>query len=281
MASQASDGSDLPDGSELPDGSDLPDLPANEAVGELFRSHGDRIYSLGLRLCGSPDGAEELVQETFMRALRAWDSFEGRSKPTTWLYTIASRACGRMRRLRAGQPRTLEPLERLLPSGQEGIIQIPSDDDPEASVERNEAVDAIVSSVTDLPLEFRLPFVLKEIAGLSVVEIAEALGVKPATVKTRLHRARLRVRQAVAEALPAIDAPPVDRRREECLVLLHAKLEAMDRDAPFPLSQGHLCERCRSVFQSLDYMHDTCVLLQSGTMPDSLRTSLAEALEGS
>jgi RNA polymerase sigma-70 factor (ECF subfamily) len=232
-------------------------------------------------MCGSPESAEDLVQETFLRALTAWDSFEGRSKPSTWLYTIASRACGRMKRLKSGQPPRLEPLERLLPSGDEGIIQIPSDDDPEADAARHEAADAIVGVVAELPLEFRLAFVLKEIAGLTVEEVAEVLGVKPATVKTRLHRARLRVRKAVSEKLPSRDGPPADRRREECLALLHAKQEAMDRNVPFPVGSGHLCERCRSVFQTLDFTSDTCRTLQDGEMPAGLRASLAEALRAS
>lgn len=257
---------------------DKPKTNSNEAVGQLFERHGDRIYSMGLRICGSPDAAEDLVQETFLRALGSWDSFEGRSKPSTWLYTIASRACGRMRRLKSGEPSRLEPLERLLPSGDEGIIQIPSDDDPEAATARHEAADAIVSVVASLPLEFRLPFVLKEIAGLTVEEVSEVLGVKVATVKTRLHRARLRVRRAVADTLPSRDAPPPDRRREECLALLHAKQEAMDRGVPFPIGQAHLCERCQSVFQSLDYTKDTCRSLRMGEMPTSLRSSLKAAL---
>ncbi len=246
---------------------------SNEAVGQLFERYGDRIYSMGLRMCGSPDDAEDLVQETFLRALRSWGGFEGRSKPSTWLYTIASRACSRMQRLKAGQPRILEPLERLLPSGDEGIVQIPSGDDPETTAARHEAEEAILSAVTGLPLDFRLPFVLKEIAGLSVLEVGEVLGVNPATVKTRLHRARLRVRKAIAERLPSLDAPAPDRQREECLALLHAKQEAMDRNVPFPVSSSHLCERCRSVFETLDYASDTCLSLQSGSMPDALLTS--------
>jgi RNA polymerase sigma-70 factor (ECF subfamily) len=255
-------------------------MPANAAVGRLFREHGDRIYSLGLRMCGSPDAAEDLVQETFLRALRSWDGFEGRSRPSTWLYTIASRACSRMRRRKAGEPRRMETLERLLPSGDEGIVEVPSADDPEAEAVRSEATDAIFAALAEVPLEFRLPFVLKEVVGLSVAEIADVLGVKEATIKTRLHRARLRVRKAIAGALPTREAPHPDHRREECLALLAAKQEALDRDVEFPLPDAHLCERCSAVFRTLDFQHDVCSTLGSGAMPDDLRRSLESALAG-
>jgi len=252
--------------------------PADAAVGRLFTEHGDLIYSLGLRICGGPEAAEDLVQETFLRALRSWEGFEGRSKPSTWLYSIASRACSRMRRRRAGEPPRLEPLERLLPSGDEGIVEVPSGDDPEAETARQEAADAIFAALSGLPIEFRLPFVLKEVVGLSVSEVSEVLGVKEPTIKTRLHRARLRVRQSVAESLPTRDGPHPDHRREECLALLAAKQEAMDRGVDFPLPPSHICERCGAVFRTLDFAHDVCATLGVGEMPEELRRSLENAL---
>ena len=72
--------------------------PADDAIPRLMDDYADHIYGLGLRLCDDPEKAEDLVQETFMRALKSWKSFDGRSKPSTWLYTIASRTCQRMER---------------------------------------------------------------------------------------------------------------------------------------------------------------------------------------
>lgn len=251
---------------------------AREAIPELLETHGDLIYALGLRLCGDEDNAADLVQETFVQALSSWDSFEGRSLSSTWLYTIATRACSRMSRLRAGEPRHMDSLTRLLPSGEEGVIQLPSDDDPEEDAVRNAAVEAILAAVVQLPLDFRLPFVLKEMADFSVAEVAEVLSVKPATVKTRLHRARLRVRQLMAETLPTRPARPHDHNREECLALLRAKQESMDNDTVFPLSLEELCVRCRPVFETLDFTHTVCSTLCDGQMPDELRTALSRAL---
>ncbi len=257
----------------------LAGLPADDAIPALVAAHGDMIYSLGLRLCGSSDAAEDLVQETFLRALRAWDGFEGRSKASTWLYTIASRACRRMQRRKAGEPRRLEPLHRLLPSGDEAVVEIPSSDDPERDAVVGEAARNVRRAIASLPLAFRLPLVLKEVAGFSVSEIAQVLGIREATVKTRLHRARLRVRRELAGGLPSRPARPQDHEREDCLLLLKAKQEALDRDAPFPIPEAQLCARCRSVFRTLDLARDACSTLGEGTMPPEVRAALARELE--
>ncbi len=265
-------------GGESPSPPFRPDEPATEAVGRLFEEYGGLVYTLGRRICGDPDTADDLVQETFLRALDAWEGFEGRSKPSTWLYTIATRACSRMRRLRAGQPARMERLDRLLPSGDEGILQVPSPDDPEAEAVLGEATEAVREAIWQLPLEFRLPLVLKEVMDLSVSEVATILGVKEATVKTRLHRARLKVRASVAAALPRRDAPRPDHPREECLLLLKAKQESLDRDVPFPISDDEMCQRCRSVFASLDLTRDACRALRKGEMPAPLREAVSRAL---
>lgn len=104
-------------------------LPAGTAIPRLLEEHGDRIYGLALRTCGNPDDAEELVQETFLNAFRRWDSFEGRSDPSTWLYTIATRACRRMHRLKSGEPRTMLSLDDLLPSHEDGVPNLEPFDD--------------------------------------------------------------------------------------------------------------------------------------------------------
>lgn len=253
--------------------------PAGEAVGRLFEEHGDLIYQLGLRTCDNPDAAEDLVQETFLRALRSWDSFEGRARPSTWLYTIATRACRRLQRRRAGEPRRLEPLERLLPSGDERPVQIPSREDPEGDAVLALATDEARRAIGELPIGFRLPFVLKEVFDLSIEEISQVLDVKPATVKTRLHRARLRLRQTLAEALPTAPASPEDPHTDECLALLKAKQESLDRGTPFPVPPEELCQRCRGVFATLDLGREACHALEIGRMPRDLRRFVRRALE--
>jgi len=256
---------------------DLAGTPANSAIPQLMDDYADHIYGLGLRLCDDPDKAEDLVQETFLRALKSWPSFDGRSKPSTWLYTIASRACQRMERRRAGEPRRLSSLERRLPTGETTVVDVPATDDTPAEwVERKDVVRAVRAAIDALPLHFRLPLVLKEIEEMSVEDVAKVLGLKPATVKTRLHRGRLLIREALEKPLPHKPVGETHETEGQCLDLLWAKQEALDRGVDFPIPAERICDRCRSVFVTLDLAHDVCHALGDVKLPEDARRALEE-----
>jgi RNA polymerase sigma-70 factor (ECF subfamily) len=251
---------------------DISTTPATEAIPLLLEEHGGRIYSLGLRLCGDAADAQDLVQETFLNAYRHWHGFEGRAQASTWLYTIAARACQRMHRKRAGEPDRMDSLDDLLPSRQRGVPDTSllgpgADDDPETEHLRREAQRRVERALAEVPAHFRLPLVLKELAELSLSEIAAVLGLKEATVKTRIHRARLALRKALAEGLPERPAAAPSHERRVCLDLLRAKQEAMDRGAHLPVADAELCERCRALFETLDLARDACVALGQGELP--------------
>lgn len=181
------------------DGSEPPD----EALPLWVEAHGGRLYSLGLQFCGNREEAEDMVQETYLQAYRKWPQFQGRSTAATWLYTIASRVCQRFHRKQSGEPERLESPEELLPFGEPRMAVVPDQaDGPLAQRIREERRREIEAAIASLPITFRMPLVLKEIVGFPLAEIAGILGIKAATVKTRLHRARLRIRKALEEALP-------------------------------------------------------------------------------
>lgn len=252
---------------------------AGEAVTQWMDEHGGKIYGLGLRLCGSPQEAEDLVQETFLQAFRNWDRFEGRSSPSSWLFTIASRLCQRRHRRRSGEPARMEPLENLLPSGEGDVPDVPdSGDGPLDEHLRREAVEAVEAALARIPVTFRLPLVLKDIADLSISEISEALGIREATVKTRIHRARLALRRELARNLPRRPAPPPDHDRRVCLDLLQAKQEALDRGVDLDLPPGELCVRCRSLFSTLDLTQEACHAIGRGELPPAVRDLLRRRL---
>lgn len=253
----------------------MSDSTREVAIPRLMDEHGGRLYRMATRICRTPQEAEDLVQETFLQAFRKWDQFEGRSSPITWLYTIASRQCQRFHRKRSGEPSQLESLEELLPSSEVGIPVL----DVDESNLRLQAEERVGQGIAALPLEYRMPLILKDIAELSVAEVGEVLGLKPTTVKTRVHRARLKLRKVLIEGLPQRDAPPPPSDRQFCLDLLRAKQEALDRGVPLEFGGRTLCDRCAETFRALDITQDACRALGSGRLPDEIRRFLEENLE--
>lgn len=251
------------------------DMSPDEAIPRLLEAHGDRIYRLGIRLCVDSGHAGDLVQETFLRAYRNWPQFRGQSAPSTWLYSIASRACYRLQRRRAGQPRRIEPLVKLLSSGEEVPVDATApDESPLDYTIRREEIARLHQAISTLPTSFRLPLVLKELEGLTVAEVAAVLGLLEATVKTRLHRARLTLKQElVNETVPPPNASESHTRRQ-CIDLLTAKLEAMANDVPFPIPNERICSRCRSTLDGLDRVRDVCADIPTRELPAELRDAV-------
>jgi RNA polymerase sigma-70 factor (ECF subfamily) len=261
----------------MPETLELPADPA-AAIEALVAAHGRTLYNLGLRICGSPADAEEMVQETFLNAFRAWGSFEGRAKPSTWLFTIAKRVCLRKHRRRAGAPDRLEPLEDLLP-GSSDTVADPAAADPLDEQVAREAQATVEAALRELPVDFRLPLVLVDIAELSIAETAEVLGLKTNTVKTRVHRARLKLRQALDRTLPQRAVTAV-QPTQICLSMLQAKQEALDREVEFPYSDQALCERCSAVFAALDLGQEACRRIGRGEPPPGFTERLVASVAG-
>ena len=261
----------------------LGDYPraAEEAIPRLLAEHGGRLYGLGLRLCGSPEEAEELVQEIFLNAFRKWHQFQGQSQPTTWLYTIAARACTPKHRRRSGEPRHLLSLSELTSADGATVPDLPSlEDDPERQWQRRELRSIIESALHEIPMNFRMPLILKDIAELSLAEVAEVLDLKPGTVKTRVHRARLAMRKVLSDNLdqrPARDP----HATTVCEALLQAKLEALDRGADFPVDPDLLCDRCLGFFRTLDITSEACQWIGDGTLPPETRRRIEKRLAAS
>ncbi len=251
---------------------------ARTAVPELMARFGDKIFTFSLKFCGNREDAEDLAQETFLQAFRKWNQFEGRSNPASWLYTIAARGCQRMRRKRAGEPDWLRSLDEQLPSGLTMASRLPSGDDGPLDEElRREAARVVDRALARLPEDYRLPLVLKEIAELSLREIAGILGVKEATVKTRVHRGRLALRAELTQELGDSPAREEEHPHQVCLDLLRSKMEAMDRGVELPIPKEELCGRCEDFLHSLDATGEACRWVEGGgRMPEALRERLSQ-----
>ncbi len=240
-----------------------------------IRENMERVYRMGLGFCGNHADAQDLVQETMLRAYQNWDRFEGRADPKTWLYRIASRVCLRMRRRRAGQPSHIESLDEDPAFAEKTMVDLDAlARQRESDAGEPAGLEQLRDAIAGLPAEFRVVLVLKEIAELSIEDVAKILGVKPQTVKTRLYRARMRLRAQLAKNLPQKPGAQPAYSKRVCLDLLKAKQEALDRGVPFPVQESLLCDRCQSVFSTLDLAQDLCARLGDGPLPPEVRKLL-------
>ena len=166
----------------------------SRAFEELVTRYQHRLFGVALRMLGNRAEAEEIAQETFLRAHRALGEFRGEARLGTWLYAIASRLC--LNRLAEGARRH----ER---SNEAALLQRPAEGaDAAAALERGELQAALHEAVAALPEERRIVVVLRDLEGLAYEEIAEVLGLPLNTVRTRLHRARVDLRAKLERWLP-------------------------------------------------------------------------------
>jgi hypothetical protein len=189
-------------------------------------------------------------------------------------------------RRKGGIDKRMPALSQLMPWTDTRVVSFPgsndgSSDSPVNTAIARESARAVHAAILTLPEHFRVPLVLKEMLELSIEDVAVALGLKPETVKTRVHRARLLLRQAIVghAKLPTRPAPAPAYEKQVCLDLLKAKLAAMDRGSNFPIGQDVVCSRCRSVFAELDLAQTACARLAEGAvMPTRLRNMILKAI---
>ncbi|WJR78983.1 RNA polymerase sigma factor [Bradyrhizobium sp. NP1] len=196
------------------------------AVRAVIAANNRRLYRLARGILRDDGEAEDVVQETYIKAFTHIESFRGDSSLATWLARIAiNEALGRLRRQRSIAEWTSladRPMEAQ-------IIRFPlaAHDDPEKSMAQRQIRQVVERAIDELPEAFRLVFISRVIEGLNVEETADLLGVKPETVKTRLHRARVLLRDNVESKIGPIvmEAFPFAGRR--CERLTAAVLERL------------------------------------------------------
>jgi RNA polymerase sigma-70 factor (ECF subfamily) len=165
-----------------------------------MQSNNRRLYRLARGILRNDSEAEDVVQETYVRAFTNLERFRGESSLSTWLARIAmNEALGRLRRQRPSVEWTSLPQGAL----QAQIIQFPlsSADDPEKSMAQREIQRVVEHAIDELPEAFRIVLITRVIEGMNVEETADILGLKPETVKTRLHRARTMLRDQVEKKI--------------------------------------------------------------------------------
>ncbi|MGD2044670.1 MAG: sigma-70 family RNA polymerase sigma factor [Gemmatimonadota bacterium] len=162
--------------------------------------HLDAVYRFALRLSGSVDEAEDLVQETFLRAYRAWDQFEQGTRAKSWLFTICRNVFLRRReRAQRHEEIVSEKADRSGPNPVNPVWVSASGSDPEGRFFDSIVDDKIIEAIEALPEEYRTAVVLSDVEGLPYAEIAELIDVPVGTVKSRLFRGRRRLQEQLYE----------------------------------------------------------------------------------
>jgi len=179
------------------------------AAERLVVAYGERAYRLATRITGNPQDAEEVVQDAFWTVVRKIDTFRGESAFGSWLYRIVANAAYQKLRGRQSRSRDLS-LDEVLPSFDAKGRHVGPMDDWSARVAdqsvQTELRMALTSAIDELPPVARTVLVLRDVEGLSNLEIAEAVGLSVPIVKSRVHRARLFLRKQLGDAMTMLDA---------------------------------------------------------------------------
>jgi RNA polymerase sigma-70 factor (ECF subfamily) len=160
------------------------------AVHELADRYGSRIYQLALRQTKNPEDAEEVTQDVLLKVYRKIDAFRGDAALSSWIYRITfNTAMSRLRTGRAARTAERDRDDQAVP------VLVDWSRMPDEEMLRAQLREAVAAAIAELPEIYREPVVLRDIQGLSTEEASSRLRVKDQTLKSRLHRGRMMLRE--------------------------------------------------------------------------------------
>ena len=174
----------------------------DSAVADLAGAYGAKMYQLALRYTRNREDAEEVVQDVLMKVRDKIDAFRGDAALSSWIYRITfNTAMSRLRSTRAARLHEVsdEPVHTLDEPGPRAFDPADWSNLGDELVLRGELRDALQAAVAELPAIYRAPVILRDLKGMSTEEASRRLKVKDQTLKSRLHRGRLILRQRLAE----------------------------------------------------------------------------------
>ncbi len=242
------------------------------ALDELLARHERQVFRFGLRMCGNEDDARDVLQETLLAAFRNIEGFRGDAQLSTWLYQIARSFCVRARRRTSGEPERTEPLEtpaaaKLAAEGAQ----------PDTSAHAREIGQLLQAAILSLPVQYREALVLRDVEGLSAEEAAKVVGIEVGALKSRLHRARMEVRERLADVLTAPSPQPACPELADELAAYAS--EDIDQATCARIEQ-HLarCSSCASACESLKRTVSFCRQIPGDQVPAPVRSAIRSAL---
>jgi RNA polymerase sigma-70 factor (ECF subfamily) len=246
------------------------------ALEALIRRYQPRVYRFGVKMCRDAEDASDVAQDTLLAMARSIRDFRGDASVGTWLFTIARRACMRKRRRSKHAPAHQDSLEAVGPDRVAHLIDPARD--PEAEAAGRQIERALASAIDSLEAGQREVLVLRDVEGLSAPEVARVLGLGVPAVKSRLHRARLAVRQQLAPLLGV--PPPPSPQCPDVLTLFSRHLEGEIATGVCAELEGHLerCGPCRDACESLRRTLAFCRQTPAPDVPAALAESVRDAI---
>jgi len=249
------------------------------AMEELLGRHQARVFRFGRKMCGDEDAAQDVLQETLLAAARTLPDFRGASSVSTWLYTIARSFCIKRRRVSKFAPRHLDSLEQNATAASEVADPSRSPEEDAAGRQLQEALDGAIDALEPM---YREVLILRDVEGLPAAEVAEALGLSVEAVKSRLHRARMAVRERVAPMLGlGQDAPQAPAGCADVVQIFSRRMEGeIDGSACAELEE-HLksCPTCRGRCDSLRATLTLCKRAGEAPVPAAVERSVRQAVQ--
>lgn len=236
-----------------------------DALERLLELYQRQVYRFGLKMCRDPEDASDVLQETLLAASRTVSGFEGRSSVSTWLYAIARSFCIKKRRRSRYAPSAEVSLEG--DAGQEAARLTDARPRPDEELERRRLRTALERAIGDLDPGQREVLLLRDVEGLKASAVAEVTGLSVRAVKSRLHRARVAVRTALAPELGPLPEPAPRNGCPQIAPLFSRHLEGEIGPAQCAEMERHLadCARCRRTCDSLREVLRTC---RSAPLPE-------------
>lgn len=248
------------------------------ALETLLLRYQPHLFRFGLRMCGNADEAGEVAQESLISMARSLRDFRGDSSVSSWLFTIARRFCIKKRRRSRFAPAQQDSLDA--PGSVAAQRLADPGPDPERTTTNQELAAALTRAIDALSPPEREVLVLRDVEGLPAAEVAKILGISVEAVKSRLHRARIAVRQALAPML-ARPASPRGTACPDVLTLLSRHLEGDLDPGVCATMEAHLagCTHCSETCDSLKRTLALCRQLPTPDVPAPMAASIRAAIK--
>jgi RNA polymerase sigma-70 factor, ECF subfamily len=250
-----------------------------QALEKLLERHQAQVYRFGMKMCRDPEDAKDVLQDTLLAMARGVREFRGASSISTWLYTIARSFCIKKRRRSKFAPEEERSLDT--DAAVEARRLAAPGSDPVEALAGKQVEHALEQAIAALDPMYREVLLLRDVEGLSAPEVAEVVGASVQAVKSRLHRARLSVRERVAPLLGVEPEGPASGGCPDVLMMFSRHLEDEISSELCAEMERHLerCGRCRGTCDSLKRTLAMC--RTAGTsipVPTTVQASVKSAL---